>query len=164
MAPEPVSAPGGVVVNVCVVLHREGRWLLTVRGARASHAASLIGVVGGHLEAPPPSEASEDEPALREADTLENNARREVREETGLDLGPDALAYLGSETFTSDAGHLVLAVTFVAEVSPGLEPVLAAPEELDAVGWWSLAELERDHRCPPWTLRLVRQAAGKLNR
>ncbi len=89
---------------------------------------------------------------------LENNARREVREETGVDLDPVELRYLGSEVFRSDAGAAVLAVTFVAEVPPGVEPVVAAADELSEVGWWSLDELAADPRCVPWTLRLCRQA------
>ena len=55
--PEPsrtVSAPRvGVVVTVCVALHRDGRWLLTVRGQQADHAPNSIGLVGGHLESRP---------------------------------------------------------------------------------------------------------------
>ncbi len=145
-----MSQPWPVVVNVCVALHRDDRWLLTVRGPDAPHAPDTIGLVGGHLE-----------PKLGlEANVLEENARREVLEETGVDLGAAPLAYLGSESFVHEAGHTVVAVTFVAEVPAGLEPRLAAPEELSAVGWWTLAELERDPRCPPWTLRLCRQARG----
>jgi 8-oxo-dGTP diphosphatase len=104
----------------------------------------------------------QDEPALLEAHSLENTARREVLEETGIDLSDVSLLYLDSETFTSDAGHPVLAITFVAEVPVGAEPVLAAPDELRAIGWWSLAELEQDPRCPPWTLRLCRMAEALL--
>jgi ADP-ribose pyrophosphatase YjhB (NUDIX family) len=150
----------GVVVNVCVVLHRDGRWLLTVRGATAAHAPGTIGVVGGHLEVA--TSATADEPALLEADVLENNARREVLEETGIDLGERALGYLGSEAFRSDAGHTIVAVTFVAELPSGAEPTLMAPDELSAVGWWSIPDLAADPRCPPWTLRLVRQAEQAL--
>ncbi len=153
-----MSQPQPVVVNVCVALHRDGRWLLTVRGPKAAHAPDTVGLVGGHLEPAPVITTAE--PALLEADVLENNARREVLEETGVDLGGVALVYLGSEAFRSDAGHSVVVVTFVAEVPAGVEPRVTAPEELSAVGWWTLAELERDPRCPPWTLRLCRQAQG----
>jgi 8-oxo-dGTP diphosphatase len=146
------------VVYVCVALYRDRRWLLTVRGTKAAHAPDVIGLVGGHLESAPAGEESE--PALLEERVLENNARREVLEETGVDLAGIELSYLGSELFRTDAGPAALAVTFVAEVPAGVEPVLAAPDELDAVGWWTVAELEQDPRCPPWTLRLVRQASG----
>lgn len=153
-----MSQPPPVVLNVCVALHRDGRWLLTVRGANATHAPNTIGLVGGHVEHGPPTTSTE--PALLEGDVLENNARREVLEETGVDLADLPLAYLGSEAFRSDAGHPVVVVTFVVEVPAGVEPTMTAPEELSAVGWWTLDELAADPRCPPWTLRLCRQAEG----
>lgn len=152
-----MSQRGAFVVNVCVVLHRDGRWLLTVRGPHTAHAPNTIGLVGGHLE-PTPVIANA-EPALLEENVLENNARREVLEETGVDLAGVALAYLGSETFRSDVGHPVVVVTFVAEVPAGVEARMTAPDELSGVGWWTLDELAADPRCPPWTLRLCRQAA-----
>ena len=157
-----MSAPRvGVVVTVCVALHREGRWLLTVRGQQADHAPNSIGLVGGHLESPTLINSG-GEPALLEAHTLENNARREVLEETGIELTGVDLAYLDSELFRSDGGHPVLAVTFVAEVPAGAEPRVTAPEELSDVGWWTMPELEADPRCPPWTLRLCADAAALL--
>ena len=134
------------MVNVCVALHRADRWLLSVRGPRAAHAPGTIGLVGGHLE---------NDPGLA---VLEATARREAREETGLDLADVVLDYLDSELFVSDTGAPVLAVTFVGEAPADQEPVLAAPDELAAVGWWSLAELEADQTCPPWTVRLIRRA------
>lgn len=151
-----VASP--VEFTVCVALHRDGRWLLTVRGSTAAHAPDTIGLVGGHLE-PGPAQGGP-ETALLESDVLEKNGRREVFEETGVDLEATPLAYLGSESFRSDAGTTVIAVTFVAQVPAGIEPTLGAPDELSAVGWWTLEELAADPRCVPWTLRLCRQAAA----
>lgn len=151
-------APSPVEFTVCVALHRDGRWLLTVRGPNTAHAPDTIGLVGGHLEAGPAEDGSE--AALLEADVLESNGRREVLEETGIDLRGVPLAYLGSESFRSDAGPTVIAVTFVAQLPAGIEPMLGAPDELSAVGWWTLEELAADPRCVPWTLRLCRQAAA----
>lgn len=157
--------PGAVEVTVCVALHRrsggERRWLLTVRGPEVAHAPGTLGLVGGHLELGTGGHA---EPALLEADVLELNARREVREETGLDLDRTRLTYLSSESFRSETGQPVLAVTFVAEVPPGAEAAIGAPDELSEVGWWSLTELAADPRCVPWTLRLCRQADELVSR
>ena len=36
--------------NVCVLLRRSGRWLLTVRAADVAYAPGMIGLVGGHVE------------------------------------------------------------------------------------------------------------------
>jgi ADP-ribose pyrophosphatase YjhB (NUDIX family) len=157
------AARVGVEVTVCVALHREGRWLLSVRGDQADHAPNSIGLVGGHLELPTLIN-SVGEPALLEPHTLENNARREVLEETGIELAAVELTYLDSELFRSDRGYPVLAVTFVAEVPAGAEPRVAAPEEISDVGWWTTPELETDPRCPPWTLRLCTDAAALLAR
>lgn len=154
-----MSTGYGVEVTVCVALHREGRWLLTVRGTNAAHAPDTIGLVGGHLE-PPGSAEDGPEVALLESDVLEKNGRREVLEETGVDLAGTPLAYLGSESFRSDAGTTVISVTFVAQLPAGIEPTLGAPHELSAVGWWTLEQLAADPRCVPWTLRLCRQAAA----
>lgn len=151
-----------VEATVCVALHRDGRWLLTVRGAGVAHAPGTLGLVGGHLQLGDgdTGEGDGSEVALLQADVLESNGRREVLEETGVDLAGVPLRYLGSESFRSDAGAAVLAVTFVAEVPSGVEPTLTAPAELSAVGWWTLAEVAADPRCVPWTLRLCRQAAA----
>ena len=159
-APGADALPDGIEVTVCVALHRDGRWLLNVRGTDVDHAPGTIGLIGGHLEL---RAEPADEVALLESDVLENTGRREVREETGVDLTATPLRYLGSEAFRSDGGGTVLAVTFVAEVPAGIEPVVAAPTELSEVGWWTLAELGADPRCVPWTLRLCRQAAGVID-
>lgn len=156
-----MGAVGAVEATVCVALHRDGRWLLTVRGAAVAHAPGTLGLVGGHLDLG--AESDSGQVALLQPDVLESNARREVLEETGVDLAGIPLRYLGSESFRSDAGAAVLAVTFVAEVPSGVEPVVAAPAELSAVGWWDLAELAADPRCVPWTLRLCRQAAALVS-
>ncbi|HEY0239393.1 MAG TPA: NUDIX domain-containing protein [Friedmanniella sp.] len=63
-------------VTATVLLHREGRWLLTVRGADVDDAAGQLGLVGGHVE------HSGAGPGV-----LEATARREAAEEVGLDLG-----------------------------------------------------------------------------
>lgn len=157
-----MTTPELLEVTVCVALHREDRWLLTVRGAGAEHAPGTLGLVGGHVEVA--SEPAGGEVALLEADVLEHSGRREVREETGVDLDGFDLAYVGSEAFRSDTGSTVLAVTFLAAVPAGVEPTLTAPDELSAVGWWTLDELAADPRCVPWTLRLCRQAAGLVER
>ena len=98
---------------------------------------------------------------MLEADVLENNARREVLEETGVDLGGVPLLYLGSEPFSERRrASVVLTVTFVAEVPAGVEPGLAAPDELERrrlVDAGRAASATAD--CPPWTSPLLVAAA-----
>ncbi len=60
--------------NVCVLLHRAGRWLLSVRAADVDYAPGQVGLIGGHVE-----------PVLG-PDVLETTVLGELPEETGLDL------------------------------------------------------------------------------
>lgn len=138
--------------NVCVLLRRAGRWLLTVRGPDVAYAPGAIGMVGGHVE-----------PAVGPG-ILEETARREAREETGLELDGVALHYLASELYLGADDQPVLTVTYVGELPPGPEPRVADPEELTAVGWWTTAELAAAAACPPWLPPLVADAEDLLDR
>lgn len=130
-----------------MLLHREGRWLLTVRGNDVDDAAGQLGLVGGHVEHPPVGPG-----------VLEATARREAYEETGLDLAAVPLTYLESEYFTTDAGVGQVTVAFLASAPADQHPVVADPAELTAVGWWSPDEAGADERCPAWLPALLRRA------
>lgn len=136
--------------NVCVLLHRAGRWLLAVRSPGVAYAAGQVGLIGGHVE-----------PVVG-PDVFESTARREVAEETGLDLTGVSLHYLSSELYLRDAGQPVLTVTYVGELADGVEPRVTAPDELSAVGWWSLSELDTVENCAPWVPPLVAAAERLL--
>lgn len=131
-----------------MLLHRGGRWLLTVRGADVDDAAGQLGLVGGHVEQGAPGHG-----------VLEATARREAYEETGVDLDGVGLTYLESELFTTDAGAGQVTVAFVAAAPPGAHPRVADPVELSEVGWWTLDEVGADPRCPDWLPPLLRRAA-----
>jgi 8-oxo-dGTP diphosphatase len=139
-------------VNVCVLLHRDGRWLLDVRASDADYAPARLGLIGGHVEVT-------DGPDH----VLENAARRELAEETGIDLSGIPLHYLGSELYEDQDRRPVLTVTYAAELPAGREPELTQASEPGRPSWWSLEEMEADPRCTPWTPRLVRQAQATLN-
>jgi 8-oxo-dGTP pyrophosphatase MutT (NUDIX family) len=136
-------------VTATVLLHREGRWLLTVRSPDVDDAAGQLGLVGGHVE----------HPVAGHPGVLEDTARREAAEEVGLDLGAVALTYLESEFFTTDTGTGQVTVAFLAAAPPDQEPVVADPAELTAVGWWTPDEAGADERCPAWLPALLRRAA-----
>lgn len=137
--------------NVCVLLRREGRWLLTIRGPEVSYAPGTLGLVGGHVEPDPGP------------DVLEATARREAREETGLDLTAVALHYLSSALYLTDERRPVLTVTYAGELPMGEEARLADPAELSAVGWWTTAEAEASPICSPWIPPLLRAAEALLD-
>lgn len=131
-----------------MLLHRDGRWLLTVRGADVDDAAGQLGLVGGHVEDPPTGPG-----------VLEATARREALEEVGLDLADVPLTYLESEFFTTDAGAGQVTVAFLVAAPSDQEPVAADPAEVTAVGWWTPDEAGADDRCPAWLPGLLRRAA-----
>jgi 8-oxo-dGTP pyrophosphatase MutT (NUDIX family) len=139
------------VVNVEVALRRDDSWLLIVRSPEVAHAAGLLSNVGGRLEAVEPSDG-----------VLESTARREVAEEVGVDLTGVPLSYVDSTFFVADTGNPVLNVVFAADLPHDAEPVAAAPDEVAAVVWCTVAELESNPSCPPWTLMYLRRAVGVL--
>ena len=134
-------------VNVCVLLHRAGRWLLARRGAGVAYAPGQLGLIGGHVE------------PVAGPDVFENTARREVLEETGVDLVGVLLHYLSSELYLGELDQPVLTVTYLAQLPDGLEPRLTAPDELTEIGWWSLPDLAAAPNCAPWVPALVADAA-----
>ena len=136
-------------VTACVLVRRNERWLLSVRGAEVDYAPGSLGLIGGHVE--------DDDPA---EDVLEATARRELIEETGVDLAGIPLRYVASELFSAGEDDLQVTVTFVADAPLGAEPS-ARSDELAEVGWWTLAEVEADPRCPTWLPGLIRRAAAR---
>jgi 8-oxo-dGTP diphosphatase len=146
-----VSSRTRYEANVCVLLRRAGRWLLTVRGPHVAYAPGTIGLVGGHVE-----------PVVG-AGVFEATARREALEETGLDLTAVPLHYLSSDLYLGGDGQPVLTVTYAGELPAGPEPRLADPAELAAVGWWTPAELAAAD-CPAWLPPLLSAAEHLLSR
>jgi 8-oxo-dGTP diphosphatase len=138
-------------VTVCVLLHRNGRWLLSVRSPGVAYAPGRLGLVGGHVEVDSPTR-----------DVLELTAQREMAEETGVDLAGVPLAYLESEFFITEQGERQVTVTFVAPAPAEAVASIAAPAELSEVGWWTREDVAADPRCPPWLPGLIDRAAASL--
>ena len=138
-------------VTVCVLLHRNGRWLLSVRSPEVAYAPGRLGLVGGHVEVHSPI-----------PNVLELTALREMAEETGLDLAAVPLTYLESEFFVTEHGERQVTVTFVAQAPTDAVPALTAPAELSEVGWWTREDAAADRRCPPWLPELLDRAAASL--
>ena len=109
----------------------------------------MIGLVGGHVE------------PLVGPGIFESTARREALEETGLDLTGVPLHYLSSDLYLGSADQPVLTVTYAGELPSGPEPRVADPDELSAVGWWTVADLLTVDNCSPWVPPLL-VAAGEL--
>ncbi|MGL4339094.1 MAG: NUDIX hydrolase [Rhodoglobus sp.] len=138
-----------IAVNVDVAVHRKGKWLLIVRGAEEAHAAGMLSLVGGTLE----SEGAT-------FDILEATARREVKEEVGVDL-VGALHYVESTFFTTASGTGVLNVVMRGEIGDQM-PVNNAPDEVAGIEWRTVEEIAGDKSCPSWTLQSIQRAACVL--
>jgi 8-oxo-dGTP diphosphatase len=125
-------------------------WLLIKRGENEAHAPGAMGGVGGKVEI-----SGADKP-----DIIEATARREVREEVGVDLDGVAFAYGESAYFVTDDGDPVVNVVLSARIPDGAEPYSASPEEVGAIMWLTVDEAIADPGCPPWTRRSLRRAAA----
>jgi 8-oxo-dGTP diphosphatase len=141
------------VVNVEVFLHRGDRWLLIRRGELEKHAPGTLCGVGGKVDA-------DIVDGGLGAGVLEATARREVAEEIGVDLAGSQLSYVDSAAFVTDDDDPVINVVFVGPMPPEAEPFAASPAEVAEIMWLSLADAERDPRCPQWTLRSLRTATA----
>lgn len=132
-------------VNVEGAIHRDDKWLMIVRSEQESHAADLLSMPGGIVEA---SDASQD--------CLEVALRREVTEEVGI-IVSDELSYLESKHFITDSGERVLDVVFMGEYASGEASALAA-EEVESVHWMTIEEIREYPNVPPWILHSMELA------
>jgi 8-oxo-dGTP diphosphatase len=133
------------IVNVEVAVVWEGRYLLLTRAEGESFAAGLLSPPGGKVE-----------DAGNADDILERTARREVREETGLEIA-ERLCYVESHAFVADDGDPVVDVAFLA-VPAGIDGLSIDPSESAGHRWLTIDEIEGDPLVPPWTRRTIRLA------
>jgi 8-oxo-dGTP diphosphatase len=112
-----------VRVGVGVIVLRDGKVLLGKR--RGSHGAGEWSFPGGHLE------FMEDIPDC---------ARRELQEETGMDLlvGRQTGLYT-NDKFPEESKHYITIYVFADETVG--EPVVREPEKCDGWGWFAWDDL-----------------------
>ena len=107
-------------VGVGVVFVRQGQVFLARR--RGALGGGTWGSAGGHLE---------------HGETLEDCARREAREEFGLEVGD--LRFLCVSNIVAYGRHYV-DVEFLGDIGEQ-EPLLMEPEAFDGSGWFPLTAL-----------------------
>jgi len=103
-----------VQVGVGVLIHRDGKILLGKR--KGSHGADSWAPPGGHLDF---------------GETVEECARREALEETGLTLGAIRRAPYTEDRFSEEGKHYI--TLFVVAEWKGGEPELREPTK--CAGW-----------------------------
>lgn len=126
------------IVNVEAAVLHDGRYLIIQRSLQESHAAGMLAFPGGKVEDQGEMEA-----------VLEETLRREVREETGVEVrGP--MKYVKSNLFEADDGDPVVNLLFLCRYAGG-EPLPTDPAEVEDLFWMSAAQLLADERAPEWT-------------
>jgi 8-oxo-dGTP diphosphatase len=109
-------------VGVAVVAVREGLVLLGKR--KGAHGAGTWAFPGGHLE---------------HGESIEDCARRELAEETGLQAGAMQRGPATNDVFAEEHRHYVT-LFVVATVGAG-EPRLMEPDKCERWAWFAWSEL-----------------------
>ncbi len=120
------------------------QYLLIERGEAEEHAAGMLGLPGGTLEADP-----------RDEGVLEATLRRELREEVAVEVGE--VSVVTSAVFESDTGTSCLNVVCLAEHAAG-DPYPAAPDEVASVDWYGLDRIAAADDVPEFTRGYVERA------
>lgn len=132
------------VVNVDAAVARGDEYVVVERSAEEAHAAGLLAFPGGKVE-------------QREgADAVEATARREVREEVGVEVG--SVEYVASNTFVADDGTPCLNVLTRCEYVDG-EPTARDPAEVADAFWLSHDDLVSREDVPAFVAEFARRVA-----
>lgn len=121
-------------VGVGVIVFRDGRVLLGER--RGSHGAGTWALPGGNLEF---------------GESVEDCARRELREETGLELTAVRQAQFTVDHFPHDAKHYV--TLFVEALGVTGQPHNMEPEKCNGWAWFDWHAMPTPLFAPLATLR-----------
>ena len=138
-----------LIISAEGIVWRAGRYLTIVRGKQAAHAPGMLAFPGGGIETP----------AVRLEHVLEENVRREVMEETGIQI-QDKLYYLESVAFLNDERIPSVHLTFLCRYKQG-EAHIASSREVDAVHWLTVDEILQHPNSPTWIRRSIRAAEHK---
>lgn len=134
-----------LIANVEVLVVRDdGRYLMVVRSTEEEVAPGALALPGGKVEAGAPLD-----------DALEETARREVREETGVEV--EEVRYLRSYLFFTEQQEPVLDVIVLCRYRGG-EAHPGDPREVAEVRWMTADDILGRPDTPPWLRRNVERA------
>jgi len=121
-------------VGVGVIIRKDKKILLLKR--KNAHGDGDWAFIGGHLEF---------------GESVEECARREVKEECGLELGKISLGPYTNDIFIKEDKHY-LTVFAIADHSSG-EPVNLEPEKCEELRWFSWDQLPENLFVPVRNLK-----------
>lgn len=130
------------IVNVEVIVERNGKYLLIVRSEEEEYGAGWLSFPGGKLETSSPDMRA-----------LELTAQRELKEEVGLDVALPDLTYVESHVFFIGE-EAVLDIVMMTSAASG-EPVAMDPREVAGIVWKTPGEILADPDIPEWTQNSV---------
>jgi 8-oxo-dGTP diphosphatase len=134
-----------LIANVeAIVVREDGRYLMVVRSAEEEVAPGALALPGGKVEVAEPLD-----------DALEETARREVREEAGVEV--EDIQYLRSYLFYTEQREPVLDVIVLCRYRSG-EARPGDPREVAGVGWMPAEEILGRPETPPWLRRNIELA------
>jgi len=140
-----------LIANVEVIVRGpDGRYLLVIRGAEEEVAPGALALPGGKVECSAPLD-----------DALEETARREVREETGVEV--EDIQYLRSYVFFTEKQEPVLDVIVLCRYRSG-EAHPGDPREVAGVCWMTAEQLLGRPDTPPWLQRNLELAEARRPR
>jgi ADP-ribose pyrophosphatase YjhB (NUDIX family) len=136
-----------VITTAAIIIDAEGRVLLGKRSPKEETVPGFWSLPAGKLESLGPS-----------SDVLEDNLKREIREEIGIEI--DSIEYLDSHMWT-DRDPPKITIVFTARVASG-EPKPLDPQEVTDVTWWAIDEALR-LPLPPHVARVLKKAKTSGN-
>ena len=130
------------VVNVEGAVVLDSRYLMVVRSMEEDHAPGALALPGGKVEN-----------ASNQEQILEETLRREIEEETGVQVKPDMI-YVQSHAFVADDGDEVIDVVFLCQYDSG-DPTPGDPSEVASTEWLSASDVLALPGTPLWMHRML---------
>lgn len=118
------------VIHVAAIIKKDNKYLLSQRSLKDEQAPGVWTFPGGKVEI---------NSMEREENTIEDALKREVMEETGVEI-EDKIKYLHSDGFVRVSGDHVIGIYFLVNYKSGTPRPL---EDQEQVKWLTLKEIEK---------------------
>ena len=131
------------VATKAIVVNNQGQYLILKKSDKEDINPETYDLPGGRISF---------------GEKLEDAVKREVKEETGLDVEPGQV--FNAWTFTKDDSFQLVGVDFICKLIGG---EVKLSEEHSEVYWMSLAEVESKLEIPEWLSKTIKKAANLFN-